>query len=177
MQKWVTVDEKYLDLLRGIDNRVPFSDYGKDKFKPFFGTLFEKDDFVYVVAISHAQDKHKAMKNAPDFLKIFIRDNKSNNGEKLAAVVNLRYMIPVPKAILEDLKYSDVDKHRCFKNEKEKSAYIDLMEKELASINAIGIEGKAEKLYSLKNNYPENNISKRCLNFSDLEDAAGKYSK
>ena len=57
MQKWVTIDEEYLSILRQVDNRVPFSDYGKDKYKPFFGTLFEKDDLVYVVAISHAQEK------------------------------------------------------------------------------------------------------------------------
>ncbi len=172
MQKWVTIDEEYLDLLRKVDNRVPFSDYGKDKYKPFFGTLFEKDEFVYVVAISHAKEKHEKMKNSPDFIKVYIDDSKNENGEKLAAVVNLRYMIPVPKADIEDLKYSDIDKHRSFQNDKEKSAYIDLMQKELESINKIGVEQKAEKLYFLKTNYPENNIAKRCLEFSKLEEVA-----
>ena len=177
MQKWVTIDEKYLYLLRQIDNRVPFSDYGKDKYKPFFGTLFEKDELVYVVAISHATEKHRKMKNAPDFIKVYISDNKNEKGEKLAAVVNLRYMIPVPKANIEDLKYSDIDKHRTFKNDKEKSTYIDLMQKELETINQIRIEQKAEKLYSIKINYPDNEISKRCLDFIKLEDEAKRNIK
>ena len=88
MQKWVTIDEEYLDLLRRVDNRVPFSDYGKDKYKPFFGTLFEKDELVYVVAISHAKEKHEKMKNAPDFIKIYIDHSKNEKGEKLAAERN-----------------------------------------------------------------------------------------
>ena len=52
-------------------------------------------------------------------------------------------MLPVPKSILKDLKYSDIDKHRTFKNDKEKSAYIDLMEKEIDAINNSSIEKKA----------------------------------
>ena len=55
---WLVIDEKYLDYLRETENRIPFSDYGKDKYKPFFGILFETEDFYYVTQISHPQRRH-----------------------------------------------------------------------------------------------------------------------
>ncbi len=58
MQNWVIIDEKYLDFLRAAEPRIPFSDYGTDKYKPFFGVLFEIGDLVYVTQISHAQPRH-----------------------------------------------------------------------------------------------------------------------
>ena len=46
MQNWVIVDEKYLDYLRGFEPRIPHSNYGEAKLKPFFGALFEVDELV-----------------------------------------------------------------------------------------------------------------------------------
>lgn len=46
--EWLVIDEKYLDYLRQEDSRIPKSNYGKDKYKPFFGTLFETEEFYYV---------------------------------------------------------------------------------------------------------------------------------
>ena len=46
--KWINVDEKYLDYLRSIEHRIPMTDYGSDKYKPFFGVLFEIDNLYYV---------------------------------------------------------------------------------------------------------------------------------
>lgn len=172
MQKWVTISEKYLDYLREFDSRVPFSNYGKNKYKPFFGTLFEKDGLIYVASISHVQQRHISMKNALDFIKIYIPDGKF---DRLVAVVNLRYMFPVPKDIIEELYYRDIAKHRSFSSDEEKSKYIDLLKKELASINTMNFEKKAKRLYLLKNDYPDSKISKQCIEFKLLEEKAKIY--
>lgn len=41
--EWLVIDEKYLNYLRDKESRIPKSDYGNDKYKPFFGVLFETD--------------------------------------------------------------------------------------------------------------------------------------
>ena len=46
--EWINVNEEYLDYLRKIEKRVPRTDYGENKYKPFFGNLFEKDDLCYI---------------------------------------------------------------------------------------------------------------------------------
>ena len=33
---WIDIDDKYLDYLREFEKRIPYSDYGTDKMKPFF---------------------------------------------------------------------------------------------------------------------------------------------
>ena len=45
--KWINVDENYLNYLRDTESRIPKTDYGSDKYKPFFGVLFEIDDLYY----------------------------------------------------------------------------------------------------------------------------------
>ena len=62
-RRWINVNEKYLDFLRSFEKRIPRTDYGSDKYKPFFGILFEKDDLFYITQISHAQPRHLKMKN------------------------------------------------------------------------------------------------------------------
>ena len=37
---WLVVTEDYLKYLRKEEKRIPFSDYGEKKHKPFFGILF-----------------------------------------------------------------------------------------------------------------------------------------
>ena len=49
--RWINVNEKYLDYLRAVENRIPRTDYGTDRYKPFFGVLFEVDD-LYVITSS-----------------------------------------------------------------------------------------------------------------------------
>lgn len=69
--RWINVDEQYLDYLRGYEKRIPFTDYGTDKYKPFFGVLFEIDDLYYVTQVSHAQPRHYKLKENKDFFKIY----------------------------------------------------------------------------------------------------------
>lgn len=51
--KWINVNEKYLDYLRETEKRIPKTDYGTDRYKPFFGILFEVDDLYYITQVSH----------------------------------------------------------------------------------------------------------------------------
>ena len=83
---WLVVTEDYLKHLRKKDKRIPFSEYGEKKYKPFFGILFETNDFYYVTQISHAKNRHELMKENVDFHKIY---HPKNN--KLLAVVNQKY--------------------------------------------------------------------------------------
>ena len=177
MQNWVVIDEKYLDFLRKTEKRIPFSDYGTDKYKPFFGVLFEIGDLVYVTQISHAQPRHTKMRNAPDFIKIFIPDRNPMNPDRLVAVVNLNYMFPIHKSLVEKLEYKNIEKHRTFMSPQEKSQYIDLLTKELEQINKLNIDTKAKKLYEKKKRFPNDAAAQRCVDFCSLEPLAEAYVK
>lgn len=174
MQNWLILDEKYLDDLRtSVEPRIPHMDYGKDKLKPFFGVLFEKDDLYYVTQVSHFnQSKHAFMKNAMDFRKIYIPSKILGGQDIPACVVNLNYMFPIPKSLVKNLEYKDITMYRTFKSEQEKSKYIDLLRSELKAINAMNIEDMAKKLYNLKSEHPENRVSLRCFDFAKLEQYA-----
>lgn len=39
--EWLVIDEKYLNYFRNKESKIPNSNYGNNKFKPFFGILFE----------------------------------------------------------------------------------------------------------------------------------------
>ena len=167
---WLVIDEDYLNYLRNVEPRIPRSDYGKDKYKPFFGVLFETDELYYVTQISHPQMRHLNMKANLDFKKIYLPDTN-----RLIAVVNLNYMFPIPKKLYQKLEYRDIDKHRTFENDIEKSKYIDLMKTELKIINSMKLPQAAVKVYENKYNKPESDLAKRCIDFKDMEELALRF--
>lgn len=169
--KWINVDEKYLDYLRAAERRIPRTDYGTDRYKPFFGVLFEVDDLYYVTQVSHAQPRHQSLKQQKDFYKIF--DPK--NPKRLIAVVNLNYMFPIPKEQTTPFEKKSIHTYRTFKSESEKSKYIDLLDSELLVINTMDIGTKAEELYKLKYDKPEHAVAKRCIDFKSMEQLALQY--
>lgn len=169
--KWIIISEKYLSYLRNEEPHIPQSEYGRYKFKPFFGVLFETVDFYYVTQVSSVKERHKKMKQNLDFFKLY--DNKKN---KPLAVINLNYMFPVPKAEVTDLEYSMIDSNRKFTSDKQKSQYIHFLKLEMRQINKLDIGKAAKKLYQLKCNYPENVIAKRCIDFKELEKKAREYA-
>lgn len=171
MMKWVVISEEYLSYLRSIEPHIPHSEYGKNKFKPFFGVLFENDDLCYVTQVSSVKDRHRKMKQSMDFFKIY-----EKNTDKLIAVINLNYMFPVPKTEIKDLEYDKIDIHREFYDEKEKSQYIHFLKKEIKLINKMNVETSAKRLYDLKNQHPDNVIAKRCIDFKLLEDKAKAHT-
>ena len=169
---WLVIDEKYLDYLRKTEPRIPFSDYGKDKYKPFFGVLFETEKFYYVTQISHPQTRHMKMKANQDFKKVYLPDSN-----RLIAVINLNYMFPIPKSLYQQLEYKDVDKHRTFMNETEKSKYIDLMKTELKIINTMNLEKSSFHIYKNKYEKPDSDLAKRCIDFKQMEKLALQYEQ
>ena len=171
--KWINVNEDYLNYLRKTESRIPRTDYGDDKYKPFFGILFEVGDLCYVTQVSHAQPKHNGLKQQKDFYKIY--DPKHPN--RLIAVINLNYMFPIPKTETSPFEKSKIHTYRTFKSEIEKSKYIDLLDTELTAINSMDIGTKAKDLYVFKYERPEHAISRRCLDFKAIEKLALQFNK
>lgn len=169
--KWINVDESYLDYLRKIENRIPKTNYGEDKYKPFFGILFETDGLLYVTQVSHPQTRHYRLKQQKDFYKVF--DPK--DPKRLIAVINLNYMFPIPKYCTFEFKKKEIELYRTFSSDEEKSKYISLLDKELSVINTMNLEEKAKKLYALKYEKPNHIVSRRCIDFKLLEGFAKKY--
>lgn len=170
--EWLVIDEKYLNYLRATESKIPHSDYGKNKFKPFFGVLFETDDFYYVTQISHAQNRHIGMKSNIDFKKVYHPDDN-----RLLAVINLNYMFPIPKSEKVVLKYKDISKYREFSSEIEKSKYIDLMKTELKVIKKMNLEKAALYVYNNKYSLKNIQLANRCIDFKQMESLAKKYIK
>ena len=170
--RWIHVDEDYLDYLRNIERRIPRTDYGTDKYKPFFGVLFEKNDLYYITQVSHPQKRHQNMGQQRDFYKLF--DPK--NQKRLIAVVNLNYMFPIPKEYTQKFEKKKLDIYRTFDSEESKSRYISLLDAELKAINQLDLGAKALSLYNLKYDKPEDNVSKRCIDFKNMEQVAKLYS-
>lgn len=170
--EWINVNEKYLDYLRKTEPRIPKTDYGADKYKPFFGVLFEIGDLYYVTQVSHPQEKHKELKQQKDFFKLF----DPNTRGRLIAVVNLNYMFPIPKEQTLPFVKKKIYTYRTFKTEKEKSQYIDLLDMELAIINSLDLGTKAKNLYALKYDKPNDKVAKRCIDFKAMEKLALVYN-
>ena len=62
--KWYIPDDEFLNYLRNKESRVPRTDYGKEKYKPFFGALFEIGELVYITQVSHPKERHYKMKSS-----------------------------------------------------------------------------------------------------------------
>ena len=169
--KWINVNEKYLNYLRAFEKRIPRTDYGSDKYKPFFGILFETKDFYYITQVSHAQLRHQKMKKQPDFFKIYDPQELS----RLIAVVNLNYMFPIPKNEVTPFIKKDIDTYRTFKSEEEKSKYIDLLDSEMKMINTMNLSVAAKDLYEKKYAFPNSRVSQRCLDYKALEKYVEKW--
>lgn len=169
--KWINVDEKYLDYLRGFESRIPRTDYGSDKYKPFFGVLFETDELYYITQVSHAQERHQRLNQQKDFYKIY----DPNQQNRLIAVINLNYMFPIPKSCTFDFKFKEIDQYRSFVSETEKSKYIDLLNLEMRAINRMNIRSKAMDVYNLKYDKPNHRVSQRCIDFKYMEYLAKQY--
>lgn len=180
MLEWIKVDKNYLDFLRVEEPRIPNSEYydvrGRKLLKPFFSPLFEMDDLVYVTQVSHPQERHLRLRNSADFIKVFKPDNEKTGGVgDLYCVINLNYMFPVPKELIEKIENSKMDTYRDFDSEIEKSRYIDLLNKQIEKIRELRIEEMAIKLYERKYQFPDDRVSARCLDIKNLETIAKTY--
>ncbi len=168
--KWYTVEEKFLTYLRNAERRIPKIDYGDDKFKPFFGKLFEIGDLVYITQVSSPKPRHSKMKENLDFIKLY-------DGKEIIAVVNLNYMFPVHKSKLIEVEYKNIENFRTFENNSKKNNYIVLLKKEMKEIRSRKVNDKAVALYKRKYDYPKDRVSLRCFDFKLLEQKCIEYTQ
>lgn len=136
-------------------------------------TVFEIDNnIVYLSQVSHPQINHISRKEDYTFKKLI--DPKNNN---LLAVVHLAFMFPINKNNITKLSYSQIQNHRTFSSESEKSKYIGLLSKELQIINSLNLEKDALKLYQICEKYPDSEISKKCIQFKLLDKKVSLYKE
>lgn len=174
MLNWVHVDTTYMDYLRTHgDSRIPFTNYGAEKIKPFFGVLFTVGEIYYVTQVSHPQPRHYGQKNSLIFQKVF--DPKVSN--HLIAVVNLNYMFPIHKSLVTPLSNSTIRSTMVSATPTQINNYISLMRKEIQAINTMDLEKKAVKLYKYKYQYPSDYMSKLCLDYKALELVCVQYMR
>ena len=165
---WKVISDDYLNYLRSKENRIPNTNYGEGKMKPFFGELMKIDNLVYVTQVSSPKPRHIKMPKAVDFYKLY----KQN---KLLAVVNLNYMFPVPLSEINDLEYKNIGNFITFEDEIKKAKYITLLKLEMNAIKKLDLEKAAQKVYGLKCNKPNASVSQRCFDFKQLEEYAKQF--
>lgn len=168
---WYVVDKKYIKYLTQYDAHVGYVEY-KERLKLHVGILLTIGDFHYYVPISSPKPKHQKMSNSLDFHKL---QDKSTG--YLYAVLNINNMIPVPDNCIIQLKYNQIEKFRSFHNEKEKTDYIYLLQKEKVLIDNIQdtLQNKALKLYQKCTSNPDSSLAIRCCNFKMLEEKCSSY--
>ena len=105
------------------------------------------------------------MKDDIDFFRIM-------KDKKIYGVLNINNMVPIMEDEVKELRYNEIEKYRIFNSEKEKIAYISLLnlELKLINVNLDKIKNNAIKLYNEKSDNPNSKISNRCCNFKLLEE-------
>lgn len=160
----VQVDYKYCNYLRNFDERVPFNS-GVKRNRPFIGVLFQVNDIEYFTPLSSPKEKHKKMKNTIDFIKI-------DNGN--LGAINFNNMIPIKKECYEEINLMAKTKNEA-ENKYYHMLYLQLI---WLNRNYIRVTKKAHNLYYFyKANKLKENVSKRCCNFSLLEEKCHEYQK
>ena len=169
---WYVVDKEYIRYLTQFDSRVGYVEYG-ERLKLHVGILLSIGEFYYYVPISSAKPKHHKMSNSLDFHKL-----QDESTKYLYAVLNINNMIPVPDSCLVQLKYDKIENFRSFSNEKEKTDYIYLLQKEKRLIDNVQetLQNKALKLYRKCIAKPDSSLAARCCNFRMLEEKCCAYT-
>ena len=168
---WYIVDKKYINYLMKLDSHVGYVEYG-ERLKLHVGILLNVGDYRYYVPVSSAKSKREKMSNSLDFHKL---QDKSTG--YLYAVLNINNMIPVPDKCIIKLKYNEVENYRFFSNEKEKTDYIYLLQKEKVLIDNVQdiLKSKAAKLYEKCLAKPYSSLAARCCDFRLLEEKSDIY--
>ncbi len=169
---WYVIDKAYIKYLMQFDDRVAYIEYG-ERLKLHVGIVLTIGQYNYYIPISSPKQKHQKMANCLDFHKL-----KDNNTGEIYAVLNINNMIPVPDDCLEQLKYNNIEEFRVFSNEKEKTDYIYLLQKEKALIDSVQniLMSKAKKLYEKCMTNPNSALAARCCKFKMLEKKSILYN-
>ena len=168
---WYVVDKKYINYLTQFDSR---------RICGIWGTFETRGNFSYYrrfpLLCSYFLGKTKTSEesNSLDFHKL----QDESTGYLYAVLNTINHMIPVPDNCLTQLKYNQVESFRSFSNEKEKTDYVYLLQKEKALIDNVQdtLQNKAMKLYQKCIAKPDSSLAARCCDFKMLEEKCSSYS-
>lgn len=163
------VDMKYIRNLSHADDHVMSvsPQIGKSN-RPFVGIIVICGEKQYCIPLSSPKEKHKSMKNAIDFMKIY-------DDDKLIGVLNINAMIPVNQDVIFPLitrpsqNDSPADTH-----------YKKMAKKQLAFCqkNHDSIVNRANRLYEMITSGKAGGLlAHRCCDFKKLEHILAQYSK
>ena len=96
-----TISIKYIRDLHRVDDNVPSvsPQIGKAH-RTFLGIVVTSGGKKYCIPLASPKAKHQSMKDRADFIKVY------NEHEKLIAVLNLNFMIPVCDAVIEKYNFN-----------------------------------------------------------------------
>lgn len=160
--KFCKIDTDFMDYLKKLEQRIPDYNYG-GKYKPFLIGLFSVGDLTYVTQLISPKSRHEYLKEGLDFKKIY------NSTGKLIACINLNYMFPVKTGNVRVLNINDISTLRLDLTPEYQFKYANFFAYELKLINKKNIPEEAKKLYDRKYDFPNDTISKRCIDFKQLE--------
>lgn len=155
--KLYTVSEKYIDYLsiyapHLFHNKKPNQTHKR----VYVGVILKVNGMDYFAPLSSYKVKHKQMKETLDFIKV-----------KTYSVINLNNMFPVQA---KDYTYLDFSKEQDLN-------YKSLLESEYRYIKST--QGKIVKnaslVYKIKTSGKINSLTKRCNDFSLLEEKCRLY--
>ena len=163
------VDMKYIRNLSHADDRVMSvsPQIGKSN-RPFVGIIVICSEKQYCIPLSSPKEKHKFMKNAVDFIKIY-------DDDKLIGVLNINAMIPVNQDVISPLVT------RASRNDSPADAHYKKMAKkqlEFCQKNQNSIVNRANRLYEMITSGKAGGLlSRRCCDFNKLECVLAQYRK
>jgi protein AbiQ len=168
--KLYEIDMKYVrDLAKADDNVMSVSPQLNKSSRPFVGILVLVNGHKYCVPLSSPKPKFENKKNSVDFMKILDETRKNENGANVSiGALNFNNMLPVAECFLAEInvKIRKNDTPRTINHKKLLTKQLDWCQK-----NETEILNKANKLYRLVTQYPEQNrhLTRRCCDFKKLE--------
>lgn len=166
--KYLTIDNEYLTLLRNNENKIPYQEYGKYKYKPFIGPLFEKDRLVYVTHLTHYDDSKHSNILPGSGIKHIVSDLSGNP----TSVINLAGMFPVPHEAITEVRYNELEKIREFRSEAEKFKFERFMKIQMKSIKTLNLVEHSKNLYARKEVFNDRDF---CIDYKKLEKVANNW--
>lgn len=171
------VDMKYVRNLHNVDSHVASvsPQTGKED-RPFIGIITVVGSKKYCIPLTSGdKEKFKNKKNSVDFIKIPDENKKNEFGAYVTiGGINLNNMIPVNNSVLTpiDITIHDSDSKKQINDKNRLTKELDWCQR-----NEDLITRKANKLYDLRINHPQENIAltKRCCDFKKLEAILEKY--
>lgn len=150
------ITDKYINYLKGTDNKVP---HNKNNHRPYVGIVLYVGEFQYFVPLESPKPNHQNIKSGKHLLKL-------DNGN--LGLMGFNNMIPVHKSALI---YFDI-------NSEQDEKYRELLKRQASWINKnkAKIYERASKTYytvSMKNNDFMNRV---CCDFKKLEKACKNYN-